>query len=449
VLPRLIYSFLLALLAPLMWLWLFWRERRGFAAWQPWVAERFARYPLPWDGTKPIWVHAASVGEIRAAKPLIRALVLQGETVLLTHFTPTGWGEGRRVLEHEIRLGQVWQQWLPYDFSGAMRRFWRQFDPQMVILIEREVWPNLVAVAKEMDTPVVLASGRLSERSLKRITLVDRLFGGLLHDAYRNITMALAQSDADAARLYDAGVSRVQVCGNLKFDMELPHVAVQAGRQWRERLARPIVAIASTREGEDKPMVGEIRQYFERQARSSVDARPLFLLIPRHPQRFDEAARHLDAAGCRYARWSVLRDDPNSQDCLSSMDVVLGDTMGEMPFFYAAADMAIVGGGFENHGGQNFIEACAIGTAVIVGPHTNNFAHAVDSAKKAGAIIQVQSVQQAFEQITTWLQQPEQAAVIGRAGHAWVASHLGATSRMLHNINELRAPGGVNAAEPD
>ena len=440
------YSLLLLLLAPLLWLWLFWRERRGFVAWQPWVAERFGRYPLPWDGHKPIWVHAASVGEVRAAKPLIQALVLQGETVLLTHFTPTGRAEGQRVLAQEIRLGQVWQQWIPYDFESAMRRFWRQYDPRMVILIEREVWPNLIAVAQTHSTPVVLASARLSQKSLKRISTVDRLFGGLLHDAYRGITMALAQSEADAARLFDAGVPRVEVSGNLKFDMDLPHVALEAGRHWRERVARPIVAIASTREGEDKLMVAQIRRLLAQQTEEAA-TKVLFLLIPRHPQRFDEAARQLDAAACRYARWSVLRNDPNSQNVLSSIDVVLGDTMGEMPFFYAAADMAIVGGSFEPHGGQNFIEACAIGTAVIVGPHTHNFADAVASAHDAGAIVQVQSPQEAFDRVIVWLNRPEQAAELGLCGRAWVANHLGATQRMVNAINDLQ--GVRQASEPE
>lgn len=444
-LPRLMYSLLLILLAPLLWLWLFWRQRRGFFAWQAWAAERFARYPLPWDGPRPIWVHAASVGEIRAAKPLIQALVLQGETVLLTHFTATGRTEGQRVLEQEIRLGQVWQQWIPYDFESAMRRFFRQFDPSMVILIEREVWPNLVAVAQANSTPVVLASARLSEKSLKRISVIDRLIGGLLHDAYRSITVALAQSEADARRLFDVGVPRVEVCGNLKFDMDLPHVALEAGRHWRERVGRPIVAIASTREGEDRLMVAQIRQFLAQQSETSAP-KVLFLLIPRHPQRFDEAARQLDAAGCRYARWSVLRDDPNSQSYLDSIDVILGDTMGEMPFFYAAADIAIVGGSFEPHGGQNFIEACAIGTAVIVGPHTHNFSDAVTSAHQAGAIVQVQSPQEAFDRVVVWLERPEQALEMGLSGRSWVVNHLGATKRMVQAIDDLRGEQQPSAA---
>lgn len=436
---RLSYSVLLLLAAPVAWLVLLWRARSSFFSWQPWAAERFARYPQPWDGPSPIWVHVASVGEVRAAKPLVRALVLQGHRVVLTHFTPTGWAEGQRVLADEIRQGQVSQQWFPYDFEGAMRRFLRHFNPSLIVLIEREVWPNLMHAARSQAVPVVLASARLSEKSVKRIGWINRLFGGLLYDAYHHVTLALAQSEADAQRLFDVGVPHVTVAGNLKFDMALPHVAVQAGRHWRATLSRPVVAIASTREGEDKPLVALIRARIE-QSRTQTDlVAPLYLLIPRHPQRFDEAARLLDAAGCRYARWSVLRVDPHSADYLPELDVVLGDTMGEMPFFYAAADVAVVGGSFEAHGGQNFIEACALGTPVVLGPHTFNFADAVTSALLAQAIVQVGSPAEAFGQVDAWLSQPDTGKQVGDAGRVWVSQHVGATDRMIQAINELTA----------
>jgi 3-deoxy-D-manno-octulosonic-acid transferase len=439
VLPRLLYSFLLMLLAPLAWVWLSWRARATKHAWHLWAAERFGRYPQPWDRAPPVWVHATSVGEVRAAKPLIKALLLQGQTVLLTHFTPTGRAEAARLLAQEINDAQVWLQWVPYDFEGAMRRFWRQFKPQLVILMEREVWPNLVAVASANATPVVLASARLSQKSQNQSKWIDRLFGGLMHDAYSQISVALAQSESDAQRLFDVGVPQVQVCGNLKFDLDLPEVAIDAGRHWRQQLARPVVAIASTREGEDKIMVPLIEQCIKQYSASSSNPSPLFFLIPRHPQRFDEAARHLDAAGCRYARWSVLRQDPNSATCLPQLDVILGDTMGEMPFFYAAADIAIVGGSFERHGGQNFIEPCAIGTAVIVGPYVHNFAQAVQSALQAQAIIQAVDAHAAFAQVARWLEDPGSAKDIAGRSQAWVTSHIGATERMLQAINELQA----------
>jgi len=416
-----------------------WRNRASRGQWDALTAERFGHYPQPWDGKPPVWVHAVSVGEVRAAVPLIQALLLNGETVLLTHFTPTGRAEGQRLLAEEIRQGSVRQQWVPYDLFGAMRRFIKHFQPRLVILIEREVWPNLVAVVSQANIPLVLASARLSERSLKQALWINRLFGGLLYDTYARIDIALAQTAQDAAHLFDAGLPRVVVTGNLKFDMQPPLVAVQAGRDWRERLGgRSVVVIASTREGEDKRLVPLIAQQIA-QASSQPESRPLFILIPRHPQRFDEAARLLDQSGCRYARWSVLRNEPLANAALSSLDVILTDTMGELPFFYGAAHVAVVGGSFEPHGGQNFIEASASEVPVVIGPHTRNFADAVISAKAAGALVQVDTPEQAFAQVTAWLNDPVLAQTVGQAGKAWVSEHVGATDRIMEAINELVA----------
>jgi len=439
VLARWIYSILLALVAPLAWGWLLWRQRTGQAQWDVLAAERFGRYPQPWDGRAPVWVHAVSVGEVRAAAPLIEALVLKGETVLLTHFTPTGKVEAQRLLGSAIHEGQIRQQWVPYDFAVATRRFVKHFQPRLALLIEREVWPNLVHQTTQAGVPVVLVSARFSERSLKQTVWINRIFGGLLSDTYAKLRLALAQTEADGQRLFDTGVPEVQVSGNLKFDINLPVVAVQAGEHWRERLQRPVIAIASTREGEDRSFIGSLTQHVKQ---STAEVTPLFVLIPRHPQRFDEAARLLDEAGLRYARWSVLREDPQSDGVIGKLDVVLGDTMGEMPFFYGVADVAIVAGSFENHGGQNFIECCATGTPVIVGPHTRNFAHAVQSALAAGAIEQVQDSDQALAEAMAWLTNPqtiEQAAQMGQAGLAWVTAHVGATERIMAAISDLEA----------
>jgi len=441
VLARSIYSFLLILLAPIVGAFFMWRNRASRTQWEALTAERFGHYPQPWDGKPPVWVHAVSVGEVRAAAPLIQALLLNGETVLLTHFTPTGRAEGQRLLAEEIRQGSVRQQWVPYDLFGAMRQFVKHFKPHLVILIEREVWPNLVAAVSQAEIPLVLASARLSERSLKQTLWINRLFAGLLYDAYARIDIALAQTALDGARLFDAGLPRVVVTGNLKFDVRPPAVAVQAGRDWRERLGRSVVVIASTREGEDKHLVPLIAQQIA-QTSSHSETRPLFILIPRHPQRFDEAARLLDQSGCRYARWSVLRNEPLASSALSSLDVILTDTMGEMPFFYGAAHVAVVGGSFEPHGGQNFIEASASEVPVVIGPHTRNFADAVVSAKAAGALVQVQTPEQAFAQVTVWLNDPVLAQTVGQAGKAWVSEHVGATDRIMEAINELVvAPG--------
>jgi 3-deoxy-D-manno-octulosonic-acid transferase len=435
VLPRLLYSALLYLVAPLVWTWLLWRARKAQGDWQVLDAQRFGRYSQPWDGPAPVWIHAVSVGEVRAAVPLVNALVDQGETVLLTHFTPTGWREAQRVFGDGLAQGRIRQQWVPYDFPGATKGFVRHFAPKIAILMEREVWPNLIDAVTAEKIPLLLASARMSERSYRQSIWLNRFLGGVLHDAYTQITRVLAQTQDDASRLYDLGAPHVQVAGNLKFDVQFPAVAVQAGKHWRTRLARDTVVIASTREGEDKPFIQAIEDALK--TLPGTHPSTLYVLIPRHPQRFDAAARLLDDAGCRYARWSVLRNDPQADSALAELDVVLGDTMGELPFFYAAADVSIVGGSFQPHGGQNFIEASAIGSPVIVGPHTANFADAVTSALAAQAIYQAQTPQAALRQAQQWLTQPEQRRRIGYAAQAWVLGHIGATQSVMQVIGEL------------
>lgn len=412
---------------------MWWRTRKTSAHWEMFAAERFGHYPQPWDGKPPVWVHAVSVGEVRAAVPLVQALLLRGEQVLLTHMTPTGRAEARRLLAREIGDGVVRQQWIPYDFYGAMRRCIRHFKPHTIILIEREVWPNLIHAAVMARVPVVLASARFSGKSARQTAWIDRVFGGLMRHTYASLSRVFAQTAEDAQRLFDAGVGHVSVCGNLKFDVSLPVVAVEAGQAWRERVARPTVVIASTREGEDALFVPLIAEHINQ----TVQGQPaplLFVLVPRHPQRFDQAARLLDGARLRYARWTMLRDDPAAADIVKGLDVILGDTMGELPFFYGASDVAIVGGSFEPHGGQNFIEASAVGIPVVVGPHSRNFKDAVTSADKAGALVQAADAAAAVSQAIAWLSAPEEAAQVGSAGKSWVATHVGATSRIMESL---------------
>ena len=429
---RLIYSALLTVLAPFTWIWLWLRQRKTGGDWELFAAERFGRFPQPWDGADPVWVHAVSVGEVRASVPLIQALLLKGERVLLTHMTPTGRAEARRLLAQEISDGLVRQQWVPYDFHAAVKGLIKHFSPKYIILIEREVWPNLIHAAVECRVPVVLASARFSERSARQNRVLNRLLGGIMHQAYSQLSLVLAQSAEDAQRLFDAGARNVTVCGNLKFDVSLPKVAVEAGQLWHQRVDRPILVIASTREGEDALFVPQIKAFC---SQPTPDARrPLVVLVPRHPQRFDQAAGLLDSAGIRYARWSMLRDDPTSMDVAKSLEVILGDTMGELPFFYGTADVAIVGGSFAPLGGQNFIEASAAGVPVIVGPHTRNFKDAVLSASEAGVLVQVTNAEQAMAQARQWMDNPEQAAPFGQHGKSWVASHVGATARIMESL---------------
>jgi len=441
---RLMYTLLLRLLSPLIWLWMWRRANKAGGDWQLFSAERFGSYPQPWDGAAPVWVHAVSLGETKAAQSLVAGLLAQGERVLLTHTTATGRAEGARLFAADIAAGRLRQQWLPYDFPGATLRFMRHYQPRLGVLIEREVWPCLVNAAARMRIPMVLASARMSARSLRHNQRLDRVFGGLLNDTYGQLDLVLAQSQDDADRLFELGARHIKVAGNLKFDLSPPLVPVESGRAWRKRLGRPVVAIASTREGEDAMFVPAVRD-----ASLAAGMAPMFMLIPRHPQRFDEADAMLASSGLPFARWSALRHDPDADRTLAEVDVVLGDTIGEMPFFYAASDVAIVAGSFAPLGGQNFIEACAIGTPVIVGPHTRNFADAVESALAAGAVFQVNqkegvlAARQAVDTALQWIKEDVARAERSAIALAWVSAHTGATRMMLQEISELESARAV------
>ena len=432
--PLKIYTFLLRLVAPFLWAYMFVRAQRAGGVWQIFSADRFGSYALPWDGEAPVWVHAVSLGETRAAQTLITQLLARGEQVLLTHMTATGRAEGARLFAPEIAAGRLRQQWVPYDFSGATKKFMQHYRPRLGILIEREVWPNLIESAQWAAVPIVLASARFSEKSQRQVKQIDKVFLSLMRDAYAGIDLTLAQTEEDATRLYDVGALNIQVVGNLKFDVVLPLVAVDAGREWRERLNRPVIAIASTREGEDAPFV---------QALARQESTALFLLIPRHPQRFDEAAALLEQAGIAMVRWSALRHSTQPEQMLAGIKVVLCDTLGEMPFFYAASDVAIVAGSFVPVGGQNLIEACALGTPVIVGPHTFNFSDAVARAVEVGAAAQIQPVepldaaQRAVSMAVYWLQDQQALRDKSHLAREWVSQHTGATARILQQITEL------------
>jgi 3-deoxy-D-manno-octulosonic-acid transferase len=443
---RFLYTLLLRLLSPLIWAWMAHRARRAGGDWQIFGAERFGAYPQPWDGESPVWVHAVSLGETRAAQGLIAGLLARGDRVLLTHTTATGRAEGARLFAAEIAAGQLYQQWLPYDFPGATRKFFQHYLPRLGILIEREIWPNLMQQAQAEQVPMVLASARFSEQALGHVRKIDRFFPDLMQASYAALDLTLAQTQDDATRLYLAGANNIVVAGNLKFDVLLPVVAVDAGRSWRARIKRPIVSIASTREGEDAMFVSAIQSLTR--ARQAWDHQsdlpdPLYLLIPRHPQRFDEAAALLENAGLRFIRWSTIRHDVHADAQVMQAQVVLCDTLGEMPFFYAASEIAIVAGSFAPLGGQNLIEACAVGTPVIVGPHTRNFADAVHGAVAADVAMQIsesETTDPALRALTIareWLSDEQSLEKRSSQARHWVAQHTGATARILNEISEF------------
>lgn len=435
---RFFYTALVRLLSPGLLGWMALRARRSGGDWGVCAGTRFGRYAAPAQSRSPVWVHAVSLGETRAAQPLIQALLDQDFPVLLTHMTVTGRAEGQRAFAQAVAQGRLEQQWLPYDFPGATSRFMTHYSPRAGILIEREVWPNLLASARRHGVPMILASARFSDHALRQSLRI----GSVMRDAYASFHAVYAQTLHDAQRLEQAGAVGVRVSGNFKFDISLPADKIQRGREFGAGLARKVIAIASTREGEDALFIAAIDRLVKRAQNYGKDIadRVLFCLIPRHPERFDEAAEQLKQARLPFVRRSELIE---AGDCSSTafhacenVAVLLGDTLGEMPWYYAMSQVAIVAGSFEPLGGQNLIEACAVGVPVIVGPHTRNFEQAVVDAMDEGAALRAPNVDAALQMAVQLLDEPQRLARMGEAGAHWVQKHTGAVARVLGGLNE-------------
>jgi 3-deoxy-D-manno-octulosonic-acid transferase len=355
------------------------------------------------DGEESIWIHAVSVGEARAAAPLVRALqaALPEHALLITCTTAAG----RRTL-NELYGDSVLKAYLPYDFPGAVRRFLGHFRPRLGILMETEVWPNLLEACAGRGVPVVLANARMSEKSARGYERWSALF----RPAFASLARVCAQSEADASRLRMLGASNVGVSGNVKFDVELSATQLERGREWRARLGRPVVLFASTREGEEKLLLDALPPW---------DGKLLVVVVPRHPQRFDEVAQ-----------WAPSRRT-RAEMPGAAHRVFLGDTMGEMAFYFAACDVAVIGGSFLPLGGQNLIEALASGAPVVVGPSMYNFAEPTRLAAAAGAAIQVRNAPEAIGEALELVNDPQRREAMARAGIALCEAHRGATLRHL------------------
>ena len=401
------YTVLLALALPFVLLRLWWRGRRE-PGYRRNVHERLGQYDLP-RRDKLIWVHAVSVGEARAAAPLVQGLksALPDHAVHMTCTTAAGRETLRQVYGESVQAS-----FLPYDFPRAVQAFLEYFRPRLGVIMETEVWPNLIGACAANGIPVVLANARMSEKSARGYAR----WASLARPAFAGLAAVCAQSPADAGRLRALGAQRVQVSGNLKFDVALSAQQLAAGRAWREALGRPVLLLASTREGEEQLLLEET---------ASFPPRVLILVVPRHPQRFDEVARLAQSR-------RTLAPVPAPSD-----RVHLGDTMGEMAFYFAAADVAVIGGSFMPLGGQNLIEALAAGTPVVTGPSMFNFAEATRLALEAGAAVQARNVPAAMAAAAALLEDPGKRRVMGEAGRAMCEAHRGAAARQLAVCLEL------------
>lgn len=437
---RFFYNISIRLLSPALLAWMGMRARRAGGKWQVLSGPRFGRYTEPSRLNSPVWVHAVSLGETRAAQPFVQALLDQGDQVLLTHMTATGRAEGARSFADAIARGQLEQQWMPYDFPGSVRRFLLHYKPGAAVMIEREIWPNIIAAAKKLEVPLILASARFSDHALRQSLRAGRV----MREAYENLHAVYAQTLLDAQRLEQAGASAARVSGNFKFDVTLPKEHVEQGRDFAAALPRKVIAIASTREGEDELFIAAISHQIKR-ARAQgqeLSEEVLFFLIPRHPQRFDAVAELLTKADLPFVRRTSLSSQggtaaSNLKAC-SETAVLLGDSLGEMPRYYAASQIAIVAGSFLPLGGQNLIEACAVGTPVLVGPYTDNFEQAAADAIHEGAALRAPTPEAAVQTALQLLGDPQRLHKMGEAGAHWVQKHTGAVARVIAGLNEIR-----------
>jgi 3-deoxy-D-manno-octulosonic-acid transferase len=414
---RLLYSALWWVGLPFVLLRL-WRRGRKEPGYRQHIGERlgfydhFARQPA----SPLIWVHAVSVGETRAAQPLIDSLLATypQHKILLTHMTATGRATGQQLFAAQAE--RVIQGYFPYDTGWMCARFLRHFKPQICILMETEVWPNMVRQCVRAGVPVMLANARLSARSLRR----GQRFGVILLEAAAGIDCVAAQSEQDAERLRLFGAREVHVTGSIKFDVEAPAEMIALGREWRTQFGhRPVLLCASTREGEEELILDALAKL--------VDRNFLIVIVPRHPQRFDEVATMISTRGFAMQRRSML----DAAVVAADTDVVLGDSMGEMAAYYAACETAFIGGSLLPLGGQNLIEACALGIPVLIGEHTFNFQMISDDAVLADAALRVNSATDMLQQAQLLFADNARRTIMAQHAQAFAHQHQGATARTM------------------
>ena len=460
---RFIYSLCVVLLLPVAVIYLLWRARKQPEYLRHW-RERFGLFGrLPRRANEPlIWLHAVSVGETRAAQPLISALRerFPDHRILMTHMTPTG-----RATSEELFGDTITRCYLPYDTSWAMRRFLRHFSPRFGLVMETELWPNLVAACTTNNVPLMLVNARLSGKSAAGYAKLPKL----ARETLQGLRAIAAQSQSDADRLETLGARSPSVVGNIKFDIDAPENQIALGKNLRAQIGqRKVFLAASTREGEEAllldswtkcspiptptlPLKG--RELKRSPVGADVESRlitaeplrgheavlretpaspplykPLLIIVPRHPQRFNDVADLIQAKGLRMQR----RSDNAAID--THTEVLLGDSMGEMFAWHTLADVAFVGGSLLDFGSQNLIEACAVGTPVLLGPSTYNFAEAAFEAQACGAALSIVDADDLVQKALALMNDALACSRMSEAGLRFAQQHRGATARTMELI---------------
>jgi 3-deoxy-D-manno-octulosonic-acid transferase len=414
-----LYTFLMCLIAPVALVGLGWRARRRGDAPGRW-RERLGLAPRI-DGGVAAWVHAVSVGEVRAAAPVIAALVARhGEDgVLVTTLTTTGSEEVARAWGDRVR-----HCYIPFDLPPLMARFLKRVQPRVAVIMETELWPNAYAALHARGIPLVIANARLSPRSVRGY----RRVGGFMRSVLAHTSMIAAQSAEDAERFLSLGAPRVDVMGNVKFDVTAPQEMVDRGKALRQRIGteRPVWVAASTRDGEETAVVAAHQEVL------SWHPEALLIIVPRHPQRFSSVARGLARSGLRWAAASE-----GSATSFDRCHILLGDTMGEMALYLAAADVAFVGGSLVEVGGHNILEPAALGLPVLFGPHMFNFIEARRLLMEAGAAHEVSGARELAAEVAALISSSDLRQRMGGAGRAALEANRGAVDRLMALLDDI------------
>jgi 3-deoxy-D-manno-octulosonic-acid transferase len=417
---RLLYLALSYVLAPFVVLLIIWKGLRNRAYWDR-VEERFG-FGRSRTDRGAIWIHAVSVGEVTAASAMVRELLERYPhlPVVITTVTPNG---ALRV--KDLFGDEVIHSYIPYDMPGAVARFFDRFNPRLAVIMETELWPNLYNECGRRGVPLVLANARVSPRSVYKYRRFVSLFSETL--SHGIVIAAQSRRDAERFRWIGAPAERTHVVGNIKFDLELPPELVEQGRRLRAGMVppRPVWIAASTHEGEEDTVLEAHR----RVRQSLPDA--LLILVPRHPERFQAVAGMLSRRGVSFVRRSS--GDPVT----AATEVFLGDTLGELTMFYAAADAAFVGGSLVPVGGHNSLEPAALGLPILTGPYTFNAEDIAEMMRESGAAIEVSDADSLAESATAVLADPGVRAERGAAGQRIVAENRGALDRLMRLLQPL------------
>ena len=398
---------------------LLWRSRK-LPAYRQRLLERFGFYPFKLKHC--LWIHAVSVGESLAAIPLIKALIKDYPDlpVLVTTMTPTGAERINAALGDRIK-----HVYIPYDIPDAVSRFLNTMHPVIAIIMETELWPNLLAICHQKRIPICLMNARLSEKSAAGYQRIS----SLTHRMMNEITLIASHGENDAKRFIalSAPKENVIVTGNIKFDLELPHDLASKSLALRETLGkdRLIWIAASTHEGEEEIILLAHKKCYEKNKKA------LLLLVPRHPDRFDKV-HHL----CEQQGW-VIKRRSKQETCDQNTSIYFGDTMGELLFMYSVSDIAFVGGSLIPRGGHNMLEPGALGKPILTGPHLFNFAEISELFFKAHALVKVTDADSLFKQLDFWMMNEAERHATGERAKAVVDANRGALAKQLTLINKV------------